>query len=81
MLLMRHLAMHYACHSHALLLHLPLLQEAQLQAQHAAELDAVHGRLQEVLARKDVTIAQLRAELDSTLAQLQQATQELMGDD
>jgi ADP-ribosylglycohydrolase len=57
------------------------LQEAELQAQHAAELDAVHTRLQEVLARKDVTISQLKAELDCTLAQLQQATQELMAED
>lgn len=57
-------------------------QEAELRAQHAAELDAVHARLQGVLARKDDTINQLRTQLDATLAQLQQATQELMmGDD
>lgn len=49
--------------------------------QHAAELDAVHARLQEVLARKDDANQQLRAQLDATLAQLQQATRELMGDD
>jgi hypothetical protein len=64
-----------------LLLLLPACQEAELQAQHAAELDAVHTRLQEVLARKDVTIAQLKAELDCTLTQLQQATHELMAED
>mgnify|MGYP001810867692 CR=1 FL=1 len=56
-------------------------QEAQLRVQHAAELDAVHARLQEVLARKDEANQQLRAQLDATLAQLQQATRELMGDD
>lgn len=49
--------------------------------QHAAEMDAVHKRLHEVLARKDATITELRAELESTLAQLHQATQELMGED
>jgi hypothetical protein len=56
-------------------------QEVQLQVQHAAEMDAVHKRLHEVLARKDATITELRAELESTLAQLHQATQELMGED
>jgi hypothetical protein len=38
----------------------------------------VHSRLQAVLGRKDEAIAQLQAELDTTLAQLQAATQELM---
>jgi ABC-type transporter Mla subunit MlaD len=57
------------------------MQEAQLRAQHTAELDAVHARLQEVLARKDEANQQLRAQLNATLAQLQQATRELMGDD
>jgi hypothetical protein len=56
-------------------------QEAELQQQHAAELEALHERLQGVLGCKDATIAQLRAELDTTLAQLQQATAELMGED
>ena len=62
-------------------LRLLVVQESELQAQQAAELDALHCRLQGVLARKDATIAQLRADLDCTLARLQQATQDLMGDD
>jgi hypothetical protein len=43
----------------------------QVQAQHALQLDAVHVRLQGVLAKKDATIAALRAELDATVLQLQ----------
>lgn len=57
-------------------------QEAELEAQHTAELSAVHTRVQEVLSRKDATIAQLRADLDATLTQLHRATAELVdGDD
>jgi hypothetical protein len=48
-----------------------LLQVCQIQAQHALQLDAVHVKLQGVLAKKDATIAALRAELDATMMQLQ----------
>jgi len=58
-----------------------VLQAAELRSQHAAELDALHLRLQDVLARKDGTIAQLQSDLNATLAKLQQATRELMGDE
>lgn len=57
------------------------MQEAELQSQHAAELDALHLWLQGILARKDGTIAQLQSDLNATLAKLQQATRELMGDE
>ncbi|WIA20048.1 hypothetical protein OEZ85_005913 [Tetradesmus obliquus] len=43
----------------------------QIQAQHALQLDAVHVKLQGVLAKKDANIAALRAELDATMMQLQ----------
>jgi hypothetical protein len=48
-----------------------LLQVCQIHAQHALQLDAVHVKLQGVLAKKDATIAALRAELDATMMQLQ----------
>ncbi|WIA40340.1 hypothetical protein OEZ86_013707 [Tetradesmus obliquus] len=47
------------------------LEVCQIQAQHALQLDAVHVKLQGVLAKKDATIAALRAELDATMMQLQ----------
>jgi hypothetical protein len=49
-----------------------------MTAAHAHELGVVGRRLQEVLASKDATIAQLRGELSATLAQLHQATDDLM---
>jgi hypothetical protein len=50
----------------------------QIQAQHALQLDAVHLKLQGVLAKKDATIAALRAELDATMMQLQQVGHALL---
>lgn len=49
-----------------------------MKARQAAEMDAVHNRLQEVLAAKDATITRLRSELEGTLLRLHQATEELM---
>lgn len=46
-------------------------QECQLKAQHALELDAVHVKLQGVLAKKDATIAALRSEVETTMLKLQ----------
>jgi hypothetical protein len=48
-----------------------LQQVCQIQAQHALQLDAVHVKLQGVLAKKDATTAALQAELDATVMQLQ----------
>jgi hypothetical protein len=52
-----------------------------LKAQHASELDAVHMRLQGVLAKKDATIAALRAELNATVMRLQLTEEELLDDE
>ena len=48
------------------------LQEKELRAQHALQLDAVHFKLQTVLAKKDATIQALKSELDAALINLQQ---------
>lgn len=47
-----------------------------MKAQHALQLDAVHLKLQTVLAKKDATIAALRAELTAAVATMQELERE-----
>lgn len=52
------------------------LQEKDLRTQHTLQLDAVHLRLQTILAKKDATIQALKAELEAALLNMQQLEEE-----
>jgi len=56
------------------------MQERELRTQHALELDAVHSKLRNVLAKKDATISALRSELDATVVRWQQTGDELLNE-
>lgn len=54
------------------------MQVASLKALHAQQLELVDSRVQQVVARKDNTIAMLRSELTTVTAKIQQF-EELLG--